>query len=184
MSFSRFPTDPEALFSAAHDAYENIGIHEEKRNRITTEINKLSQDVPMPTGRLWNLKMQLSDLNDNIRTLSRDAELLLNAAIRGLISSSDVENASKALKCANGKAALALNSLAQFDNFLAVSTAYVDFVTALSKAAAIAPASLLAIAEIIDTFQKLVSLEMQETLTEKEFERIKNQLAVNCVKIV
>jgi len=184
MSFSRFPTNPEALFSATYDAYANIRIHEEKRNGITIEINKLSQVVPMPSGRLWNLKMQLSDLNDNIRTLSRDAELLLNAAIRGLISSSDVENASRALKCANGKAALALNSLAQFDNFLAVSTAYVDFVAALSKAATIAPASMLAVAEIIDTFQKLISLELQETLTEEELEQIKNQLAVNCVKIV
>ncbi|AFY29063.1 hypothetical protein Cyagr_1934 [Cyanobium gracile PCC 6307] len=184
MSFSRFPTDPEALFSAAHDAYDNIGIHEKKRNAITDKINKLSQDVPVPIDRLWNLKMQLSDLNDNIRQLSREAEILVNAAIRGLISSSDVENASSALKCANGKAALALNSLAQFDNFLAVSTAYVDFVSALAKAAASAPASLLAISEIIDSFQKLVSLELQETLTEEELKRIRNELAVDCVKIV
>jgi hypothetical protein len=184
MSFSRFPADPAALFSAAHDAYANIKIHEKKRDTINDDIMKLSQIIPPPIDRLSNLKLQLSTLNDNIIELSRDAESLTNSAILGLISSSDVENASKALKCANGKAALALNSLAQFDNFIAISTAYIDFVSTLAKAAAAAPATLVLIAEIIDKFQKLVSVKLQDTLTEEELRRIKSQLAVNCVKIV
>jgi len=184
MTSSRFPANPEALFSAAFDAYANITIHETKRTAIADEINTLSQLVPPPIDRLRELMMQLYDLNDHIRQLSRGAESLTNSAVRGLISSSDVENATKAIKCANGKAALALNNLAQFSNFIAISTAYVDFVSAVAKAAATAPASLLAVADIIDKFQKLVTIELQETLTEEEFKRIKKDLATNCVKSI
>ncbi len=184
MAFSTFPTNPEALFSAANDAYANIGIIEVKRTAIANKINELSQVNPPPMDKLRELTMQLFDLNATIRELSRGAENLTNAAIRGLISCSDVENAKKALKCANGKAALALNSLAQFSNFLAVSTAYVDFVAAVAQAAATAPASLLAVANVIDKFQKAVSIELQETLTEKQLKQIRDELAVNCVTIV
>jgi len=184
MAFSTFPTNPEALFSAVNDAYANIGIIEVKRTAIANEINELSQVNPPPMVKLRELTMQLFDINATIRELSRGAELLTNAAVRGLVSCSDVENASKALKCANGKAALALNSLAQFSNFLAVSTAYVDFVAAVAQAAATAPSSLLAIANVIDKFQKAVSIELQETLTEKQLKQIRDELTVNCVTIV
>lgn len=184
MTFSRFPANPEALFSAAHDAYANIKIHEDKRMEIADEIIMLSQVDPSPIDRLTDLMKRMHELNDKIRQLSRDAESLNNSAVLGLISSSDVVNAKKALECANGKATLALNKLAQFSNFLAISTAYVDFLAAVAKAAATAPAGLLAIAEIIDKFQKLVSIKLQETLTEEQYEQIKKELTVNCVESI
>lgn len=184
MTFSRFPANPEVLFSAAYDAYANIRIHEDKRMAIADKINMLSQLVPPPIDKLRDLTRRLHDLNDRIRQLSRDAESLANSAVLGLVSSSDVVNATKALKCANGKAALALNKLAQFSNFLAISTAYVDFISAVTKAAATAPAGLLAIAEIIDKFQKLVSIELQKTLTAEQYDQIKKELAVNCVESI
>lgn len=184
MTFSRFPANPEALFSAVYDAYNNIKIHEDKRMAIAEEINMLSQLAPPPIDRLTDLTKRLHDLNDNIRQLSRDAESLTNSAVLDLVSSSDVVNATKALKCANGKAALALNKLAQFSNFLAISTAYVDFVSAVAKAAATAPAGLMAVADIIDKFQKLVSMKLQDTLTAEQFEEIKKELAVNCVEVI
>jgi hypothetical protein len=184
MAFSRFPADPEALFSAAYATYSNIRIIEDKRTAITDEINELSQIVPPPLERLRELTMQLYEVNATIRQLSREAESLTNSAVRGLISSSDVENASKALKCANNKAALALNSLSEFSNFLAISTAYVDFVAAVAKAAMIAPASLLAVADVIDRFQKILSIELEETLTEAELEQIMLEINVDCVKSV
>lgn len=184
MAFSRFPANPEALFTAAYEVYANIKIIEAKRAVIVKEINELSQVVPPPMERLRELTMQQFDLNDVIRRLSKDAQILTNIAVRGLIASSDVENALKALKCANGKAAMALNSLAQFNNFLAISTAYVEFVAAVASAAATAPASLLAIADVIDKFQKAVSIELEETLTEQELRQLRAILAENCVKSV
>lgn len=182
MSFANFPASPEALFLMHDKVHANTEILEARRTAIADEIYRLSQVIPPPLGKMKELQIELGDLNDELRRLSRDADMLVNVAVRGLISSSDVKNASNALKCANDKAALALNNLAQFANFLALSVAYVDFVAAVAKAAATAPASLLLVADAIDKFQKALTTELERTLTKEELEKIRGQLAVNCVQ--
>jgi hypothetical protein len=73
-----------------------------------------------------------------------------------------------------------LNNLDEFQNFLAVSAAFVKLIASIASAAAAAPLSFLAIATIIENFDSLIHITLVETLSPDELEKIMPKIQIDC----
>ena len=177
-----YPANPEVLFTAVDEAYDLLEVMNDKRQLIKDEIRKLNQVEPTPLARLRELNDQLNQINAEISKGEAEAARLNRIAMLKLLNSSDVVNATKVMECTTGKAKLALNNLDEFQNFLAVSAAIVKLVADIASAAAAAPLSFLAIASIIENFDSLVHIELVETLSPDELEKIMPKIQVDCTK--
>jgi hypothetical protein len=94
----------------------------------------------------------------NINGLQEKALDLNQEAMLKVLRSSDVTNATKALRCTTGKCRLALDKLTQFENFMAVATSFLHFITKVYIATASAPIGFLAIASVIQDFDEVINI--------------------------
>ena len=179
---TKYPAEPSALFNAVHEAYKNLDVIDDRRQGIKDELLRLNQTVPPPLDRIRELQDQLYRIDEVISKGNREALRLNNVAILGLLKSSDVVNATKAIDCTNSKARLALDNLAQFQNFLSVSAAIVTFVGSLAAAAAAAPVSFLQIATLIEQFDSMINMELAETLSPEDLADIMPRIKKDCTK--
>ncbi len=177
-----YPANPEALFTAVYKAYDLLEILYDKRQLIKDELRKLNQAEPTPFARLRELLDQLNQINDVISKGEDEAARLNRIAMMKLLNSSDVVNAGKAIECTTGKVVLALNNLDEFQNFLAVSAAFIDLIAAIASAAAAGPLSLLMIATVIEKFDSVIHITLVETLSPAELEKIMPKIQIDCTK--
>ncbi|MFN9938144.1 MAG: hypothetical protein ACK56I_01610, partial [bacterium] len=173
----------EALFTAVYETYGLIDILHDKRQLIKDEMQAISQILPYPSEkgrlllhRLGLLNMEINDLEDKALDLNR-------VAMMGLLRSSDVTNATKALKCIIGKSKLALDKLVQFENFMAVTTSFLQFIAKVSAAAASAPIGYLQIANLIKDLNSVINMELADTLSPEEIKTILLDIRVDCARI-
>lgn len=179
---AQYPADPSALFKAVDEAYKNLDVIDNRRQTVKDELRKLNRTEPLPLDRIRELLDQLNQVNAEISNGNREALRLNRVAMLGLLKSSDVVNATKAIECTSSKARLALDNLAEFQNFLAVSAAFVTFVGSISAAAAAAPLSFLEIATLIEQFDTIINMELAETLSPEDLAEIMPKIGEDCTK--
>jgi uncharacterized coiled-coil DUF342 family protein len=182
MTTTTFPASPQALFAAVYETYKVIDTVHEKREEIKDKLRELSQQDPYPQDEGRLLLGQLNQLNMKINGLNEKAAELNQVAMLSLLKSSDVANASSALKCTIGKCKLALDSLAQFENFLALTTSFLIFITNVSIAASSAPIGFLSIANLIKELDSIITMELTDTLSPVEIKEILAQIRKDCTK--
>jgi hypothetical protein len=182
MSSPTFPTSPKALFEAVYSTYDVIETLEKKRQSIKDKLQALSQIIPFPRDEGLRLLGELNEVNKKINGLDEKALDLNQAAMMGALKSSDVVNATSALKCTIGKVKLALDKLAQFENFMAVTTSFLVFIANVYAAAVSAPISFLSIANLIKELDAIINMELTDTLSPEEINEILKEIRVDCSK--
>lgn len=174
--------DPAALFTAVSKEYEVINVLYARRQRIQDAITDLRNTQPYPKEKGMKLLDQENRLTKKINASEDHARDLNRTAMLSLLKSADVANAKAALQCSIDKVKLALNNLAEFENFLAVATRFVEFAAKLSAAAAGAPLSFLAVANLIKELDDIIHMTLAETLPEEELQKIINEVMKDCTQ--
>lgn len=183
MPLETFPASPEALFEAVYGTYGVIEDLESKRELVKERLRALDQIIPYPRAQGSLLLQQLNKLNMNINGLQEKALDLNQEAMLKVLRSSDVTNATKALRCTTGKCRLALDKLTQFENFMAVATSFLHFITKVYIATASAPIGFLAIASVIQDFDEVINIELANTLSPEDIKDILIDIRVDCTKV-
>jgi hypothetical protein len=176
------PADPAALFTAVSKEYEVINVFYARRQKIQDDIADLSQTHPYPLTKGKELLYQESQLTKKIRDSEEYAQQLNHTAMLTLLKSADVANAKAALQCSIDKVKLALNNLAEFENFLSVAARFVEFAAKLSAAAAGAPLGFLAVANLIKEIDDIINMTLAETLSQEELQKIINDVMKDCTQ--
>ena len=182
MAPQAFPAKPEDLFSAVYNEYKALNLLYDERQRIWDDILKLNEISPYPFDEGRALQRQLDRLSPTIQAGEDHVRDLNQTAMIGVLKSADVANAKEALTCSIDKIKLALNSMDEFENFLAVAKRFVEFAAQLSAAAAGAPLSVLAIANLIKEVDDIIKMTLKETLTKEEFDQLKQKIMADCSK--
>lgn len=129
-------------------------------------------------------KVIIDNLLDELAGLHRSAEACIDISrefdvldLKNALVDTDITDAMGSLKCASGKALLAIDRIDKTKRVLQVLGQIIELGGKILAAAAAPTLSLAAIKSIIDTVDDLVFTEFKRTLTDQQIKAMEGQLA-------
>ncbi|MEO1211569.1 MAG: hypothetical protein AAFX78_18835 [Cyanobacteria bacterium J06638_20] len=141
--------------------------------RLQAELKKLRDNGASP-GTISELRKQIDIYVDEASKLHQQATRLDTEAFLDTIVNTEMQMAQDGLKCSVSKVKLALNMIAKFQNFLAITTGLINLSAAIAGAAA--TGGMLSIIPIVKGIDSLVNAELKDTLPDHELKKIEDQL--------
>lgn len=153
------------------------------RERIPDKVEEFvsAQSSGENFNRLQELQIEISKLNDHSSKLIMTAVRLDSAAIVDALLTTDVEQASQALKCSREKSMLAVKHIKEVKDMLLILDEFIGIGAAIATSLATVPISA---ANILAAIQKVDNLvETQAELTDAaRQDEVRQIFSTNCVQ--